>query len=803
MAQRIKGITIEIGGDTTGLNTALKSVNAEIKDTEGQLRDINKLLKLDPGNTELIAQKQRALADAVDETRKKLETLKTAQEDANKALANGDITQVQYDGLQREISETENKLKNLEDQAKKSGTALAELGAAGEKIKEIGGKITDTGKKLSVVSAGVAALGTAAIKATSDFDTALSQVQATMGITRDSISEVDGVSVNTMDTLSALAQQMGAETVFSATECAEALNYLALAGYDTQQMVDTLPTVLNLAAAGSFELATASDMVTDAMSALGLDVSDAVMMVDQMAKTASTTNTNVEQLGEGILKIGATARNVAGGTAELNTALGILANVGIKATEGGTHLRNILLALQTPKSEDAAWAFEQLGLQAYDALGNLRPLNDILGDLKKSLEPMTMEEKNNFLSLMFNKTDLAAINALLANTGETWNDLQAAITESGGAAAEMAKTQLDNLEGDLTLLKSALEGLAISIGELIMPIIREVVAALQGVVDWLNSLDEEQKKTIITIAAVAAAIGPVLVAVGNVTTAIGTLFTVIAANPIMAIVAVIGVLVTAIITLWNTNEDFRNFWIGAWENIKSTVSKAIEAIKGFFDGIINFVKSNWQGLLMLLANPFIGAFKLLYDNCDQFRNFIDNLLNNLKQFFENFGNGVKNTVSNIGNAIKTGFDSAIAYIKSLPSQAKQWGVDIINGIVSGIKSMISSVENAVSNVAETIKSFLHFSVPDEGPLTDYESWMPDFMRGLASGIEKSRGMIRKAMQNVSTDMMLNPRVTAAGAGANSTMTHSGVIRVEGVNSAGQTQDVVRIVVDQLRKDRRL
>ena len=171
----------------------------------------------------------------------------------------------------------------------------------------------------------------------------MSQVQATMGITKDSMSEVNGQSVNTMDTLNDLAKTMGSKTAYSASECAEALNYLALAGYDTQQMVDTLPTVLNLAAAGNIDLASASDMVTDAMSALGMEVSDADKMVDQMAKTASTTNTSVGQLGEGILTIGATAKTVKGGTAELNTALGILANNGIKGAEGGTHLRNVIL----------------------------------------------------------------------------------------------------------------------------------------------------------------------------------------------------------------------------------------------------------------------------------------------------------------------------------------------------------------------------------------------------------------------------------------------------------------------------
>ena len=280
---------------------------------------------------------------------------------------------------------------------------------------------------------------------------------------------------------------------FSASECAEALNYLALAGYDTQQMCDTLPTVLNLAAAGDIALADASDMVTDAMSALGMGVDEAETMVDQMAKTASTTNTSVAQLGEGILTIGATAKSIKGGTAELNTALGILANNGIKGAEGGTHLRNIILSLQNP-TDKAAAQMEALGLSVYDSEGNMRSMNDILGDLNKSMDGMTSAEKSNIISTIFNKTDLSSVNALLANTGETWDSLQKSITDSGGAAQQMADTQLDNLQGQITILKSALEGLAISFGELLMPAIKQIVGWVQKFVDWLNGLSEGTKR---------------------------------------------------------------------------------------------------------------------------------------------------------------------------------------------------------------------------------------------------------------------------------------------------------------------
>ena len=883
MANRIKGITVEIGGDTTKLQTALKGVNSSIRDTQGQLRDVEKLLKLDPGNTELLAQKHRLLGEAVAGTKEKLETLKTAAEQANTALANGEISQDQYDALQREIIETENNLRDLERQAGQSAVALQKIAATGEKLKTVGDNISSAGQKLLPVTAGVTALGTAAVSTAANFESSMSQVQATMGITKDAMSTVNGESVNTMDTLSALAKKMGSETAFSASECAEALNYLALAGYDTQQMCDTLPTVLNLAAAGGIDLAAASDMVTDAMSALGMGVDEAGTMVDQMAKTASTTNTSVAQLGEGILTIGATAKTVKGGTAELNTALGILANNGIKGAEGGTHLRNVILSLQNP-TDKAAACMEQLGLDVYDSEGNMRSLNDILGDLNTSMDGMTAAEKSNIIGQIFNKTDLSSVNALLANTGSTWDDLQQSIIDSGGAAQQMADTQLDNLQGQITILKSALEGLAISFGELLLPAIKMIVGWVQKFVDWLNGMDEGTKKVVTTIALLAAALGPVLIVIGKVVSAVGTIMTIVPkvagvintvktafaalnttmlANPIFLIIAAITALVAAFIYLWNTNEDFRQFWINLWENVKEVAIAVWEAIKNFFtaaweaisstaqavwNGIKDFFSGLWEGIKTIFSTVVEVIKTIITTYFNIYKTIITTVLNAIKTVFTTIWNGIKtvvttvvtaiqtfittawnaikNTVTTVLNAIKTvittvwnaiksavtsvvngikstitsvwngikstvssvvnsikntvttvfnniwsgikgtmgkivssikeGFNNAISFITSLPSKALQWGKDMIMGIVNGIKSCIGAVGDAVSSVANKIKSFLHFSVPDEGPLTDYESWMPDFMKGLAKGIEDSKGMVAKAMDGVAADMVLNP-----------------------------------------------
>ena len=861
-AGRIKGITIEIGGDTTKLQTALKGVNGQIKSTQSQLKDVEKLLKLDPGNTELMAQKHKLLAEAVGETKEKLATLKTAAEQANTALANGEISKEQYDALQREIIETEADLKKLETQANQSSTALQKISSAGEKMKMVGDSISGAGQKMLPVTAAVTGLGTAAVTTAANFESSMSQVQATMGITKESMSTLDGQSVNTMDALSNLAQEMGASTAFSATECAEALNYLALAGYDTQEMADTLPTVLNLAAAGGIDLASASDMVTDAMSALGMKTSEADKMVDQMAKTASTTNTSVAQLGEGILTIGATAKSVKGGTAELNTALGILANNGIKGAEGGTHLRNIILSLQNP-TDKAAGSLKQLGVSVYDSEGNMRSMNDILGDLNKSMDGMTSEEKANIISTIFNKTDLSSVNALLANTGNTWDELQASIENSGGAAGQMADTQLDNLQGQLTLLKSAVEGLAISFGQLLMPAIKTIVGWVQKFVDWLNGMDEGTKKVVVTIALLAAALGPVLIIVGKVISAVGTIVTVVPkiagaikvvkgafaalnttmlANPIVLIIAAIAALVAAFIYLWNNCDGFRQFWINLWENVKqvavavweglktffasawqaisATASAVWGGIKSFFSMIWNGIKTIfstvveviktiittyfniyktiittvfnaiktvittvWNGIKTVITTVVTGIQTFLSTAWNTIKTVVTTVVNGIKTAvstaFNAMWTGITTTIGNIVNTIKTGFNTAANFIKNLAKSAVTWGSDIIEGIVNGIKKCIGKVKDAVSNVASTIKSYLHFSVPDKGPLTDYESWMPDFMGGLADGIEKSRGLVTEQINRLADTMNLKDAIPDMEAGINATISGNGGSAGEG------------------------
>jgi len=901
MAGRIQGITVEIGGDTTKLQTALKGVNTEIRNTQSQLKDVDKLLKLDPGNTELLAQKHRLLGDAVKETKEKLETLKTAAEQADEALKNGTITQEQYDGLQREIAETEAKLKSLEEQANQSATALQSIAAKGEKLKTVGDNISNVGTKLLPVTGAVVGLGTAAVKVAADFDSAMSQVAA-----------VSGATGSDLDRLRDKAREMGAKTKFSASEAAEAMNYMAMAGWKTEDMLSGIEGVMNLAAASGEDLATTSDIVTDALTAFGLTAADSGHFADILAAASSNANTNVSMMGE-TFKYCAPIAGALGFSAEDTAeAIGLMANAGIKGSQAGTALRTIMNNLSGDVTICGS-AIGEVTVATTNADGSMRDLSDILADCRTAFSGLSESEKAAAAESLVGKNAMSGFLALM-NAGEgDINKLSSAIDNCDGCAAGMAETMQDNLAGQLQILKSQLEELAISFGELLMPAIRTIVGWIQKFVDWLNSMDEGTRKVIVTVALVAAAIGPVLIIVGKVISAIGTIMTIIpklagvinaakgvfaafnavcAANPYVLIIAAIVALVAAFIYLWNNCEEFRQFWIdlwesikeiavavwealkefftAAWEAIKTTAVTVWNAIKDFFTGLWNGIKNIfttvvnaistfltnawnaikntvttvwnaiktffttiWEGIKNVfttavnavstfLTNAWNGikntattiwnAISGFFTSCwngiktgvtnavNAIKNTVTTAWNNIKNTVTSIGNAIKNAVttmwnnvtsavknamSNVFNAVKSGFASVKEHITGLASQAFNWGKDLIMGIVNGIKSVISKVGEAASSVASKIREFLHFSVPDTGPLTDYESWMPDFIGGLAKGIEKSRGMIEQAMQGVTSDMVINPRVMAAS-GVYSGAGVSGGDLISGINTALNT-----------------
>lgn len=384
------------------------------------------------------------------------------------------------DGLNDSLGETSDNMRDTgnrsEEAGKKAKKGMNEGEEATKKFGDTAKKVADAVKKAFIaLAAAITAAFAGALKVGADFEASMSQVAATMGTTVEAIPE-----------LSDIAKEMGASTKYTASQAAEALNYLALAGYTAEEQIAALPTVLSLASAGGMDLAYASDLVTDSMSALNLKIEDLTEFSDQLARTAQRSNTGVAQLGEAILQIGGTAKILAGGTTELNTALGILADNGIKGAEGGTALRQVLLNLTAP-TDTAREYMQELGLSAFDAAGNMKPLNQTFGELAKILENATAEQRQEALAKIFDARQLKSAEALLANYGDRWDELTKEITNSTGAAEAMAETMNDNLKGAVTIMQSAIEGLGITVyGSLEVPM-RNAVSSATSEIDKLNA----------------------------------------------------------------------------------------------------------------------------------------------------------------------------------------------------------------------------------------------------------------------------------------------------------------------------
>ena len=487
---KIRGITIELNADTAGILDGLKDINKSLGETDRALKDTNKLLKFDGNNTALLAQQQEYLTRAIEQTEEKLKKEKEILEQ----LKNGpqsDKTVEQQKALEREIQATTQSLNGYKTQLQDTGNKLNNVTEETEEAKEATNVFGDVLKAnlaseviigaVTKLANGIAQVSKSAFETGSKFESSMSQVAATMGITTDEIAK----GSDKFNLLSDAAKKCGETTMYSASQAGDALNYLALAGYDAEKAAATLPKVLTLAAAGGLDLAYASDLVTDSMAALGMETEELDNYIDEMAKTAQKSNTSVAQLGEATLVCAGAASLTGQDLETMNAELGVLANNGIKGAEGGTHLRNVLLSLSAP-TDKAEIALNNLNVQVKDGEGNMRNLNDIMTDLNAALDGMGSADKAAMIKTIFNKTDIAAVNALLKATSGEFQNLKGEISDCAGAAAEMEKTMTDNLQGKLTILQSALEGLGISFYEVFDDNAKNAVDAATGAVSELT-----------------------------------------------------------------------------------------------------------------------------------------------------------------------------------------------------------------------------------------------------------------------------------------------------------------------------
>ena len=717
MANRIKGITVEINGDTTKLSKALEGVNKNIRTTQTQLKDVEKLLKLDPTNTELLSQKHKLLADAVTSTKEKLDTLKTAAEQANTALANGDISQQQYDALQREIIETENELRNLQNETDRTNTAFAKLEAAGATMQKVGDKISGAGEKLLPVTAGVAALGTIAVKTGADFDAAMSKVAAVSGATGDEL-----------DSLREKAREMGSKTKFSASEAAEAMNYMAMAGWKTEDMISGIDGIMNLAAASGEELAVTSDIVTDALTAFGLTAADSGHFADVLAAASSNANTNVSMMGETFKYAAPVAGALGFSVEDTAQAIGLMANAGIKSTQAGTSLRSIMTVL----SGEVKFCGDALGevtIQTTNADGSMRDLNDILADCRVAFSQLSESEQASAAQALVGKNAMSGFLALMNAAPSDIDKLQGAISSCDGTSLAMAETMQDNLMGQLTILKSQLEELAISFSDILMPTIRSIVSHIQSLVDKLNQLDPQTKETIVKIALIVAALGPLLIVIGKTISGVGSIVTLVSKAPaaiaavkggiaavtgalgvslgtILAVVAAVAALVAAFVHLWNTNDEFKNNIIGIWNKIKETFSGLADGIVsrvnelGFdFENFTEMLKAAWDALCSVLAPMFEGMFTNIANILSAVSGVILGILDIFVGLFtgdwEQLWNGVKGIFVSIWNLLVGTFQNILNVLKNVADVVLGWFGTSWNGVWISIKDFFVNIWTSI------------------------------------------------------------------------------------------------------------
>lgn len=581
-----------------------------------------------------------------------------------------------------------------------------EMQKAEKFMKSAGKQITDIGKTLTVgITTPLLGLGTISVKTAADFQESMIKVSAISGATGDDLAR-----------LTDMAKHMGATTKFSASESAEAFQYMAMAGWKTEDMLSGISGIMNLAAASGEDLALVSDIVTDVLTAFGLSASDSARFADVLAAASSNANTNVAMMGETFKYVAPVAGSLGYSAEDTAVAIGLMGNAGIKASQAGTSLRQILLGLQggvelATKSTDS-WVIE-----VENADGSMRNLNDVVVDLREAFADMTDAQKASNAETIAGKVGMSGLLAIVNASEGDFNKLTEAINNSNGVAKNMAETMQDNLNGKLTQLKSALEGVAISFGEVLIPMLMKVIESITNVVQKFANLDEGTRKLILTIGAIAASIGPLLLVIGKLVTTgskiaswgkgvaaamkgvmagtkgIGAVMTAVfgPGGIILLVIAGIAALVAGFMYLWNTNEDFKNFFINTWNAIVEFMTPILEYLK-------TVIVQCWVDITTMLQ-PYIEAIKTFIVEAWNFiLTTIVPILNNILSAIITAWQYVWETLQPILSQLKETISAAWDFILSVISKVIDniaskvtLGFEIVKGIFSTATTIIKSI----------------------------------------------------------------------------------------------------------------
>ena len=896
------------------MEKALSGVDKKLYGVEQSLKDVNKLLKLDPTNTELLNQKQKLLQQSISETKNRLETLKQASEQAAKTAGNYDAwkeayTPIQeeilktnekmdklkksmksmeesgridteeykklqtevdqssdrlkelkaqkkqvddefgqpispegFDSLQREIIETEQKLKSLKET---TGSASANLAKVSAVSGEFGNKVKGVGQSLLPVTGALTGVGAASTVMANNFNDAMSQAA---GALDKPMSE--------MEDLRQLAIQTGQDTVFSATDAGNAITELAKGGLTEADIkAGALKTTMDLAASSGMDLGEAANVVVQAMGAFGLSANESAEAANALAGAAAASSTDVEPLTQALAQCSAGAKNAGWSIQETTAVLARFADAGIEGSDAGTSLKTMLQRLAAP-TDSAATMIEQLGIQTRDSNGDLLGASEIAEELQNKLGGLDSASRDAALSTIFGSDAMRAATVMMDSGTEGIQKYINAANDQE-AAQRLANSQMSDGSRAIEELKGSLETAAIQIGDTLAPIVQKVAELITALVNKFSALPEGVQQVIVVVGILVAALGPLLMVIGQISlgisavagalsklsgiggvatklvggikTAVTGLLGMITAHPVIAVITAI---IAALVTLYNKCEWFREgvnrilkairdgffaAWDGivefftetipnAWNEMLSSLlanptirtivttitdsfTKLKENLNGIWNGIKQLAQNAWEFIKNATLAPVLLMIDLVTGDFEKLKSDLENILNNIKNAVANIWDSIKEITSNIWNEIKNVVSTLVSLVKEtaisgfealrdgiknaireLPKivsdifekigstisgwidNAWEWGADFINGLKEGILSGVRGIVDAVKGIGDKIRSFLHFSRPDEGPLRDYETWMPDFIDGMVKGINENVYKVSNAVKRVAKTM---------------------------------------------------
>lgn len=820
MGGTIKGITVEIGGDTTKLGTALKGVNASAKSLQSELRGVNTLLKMDPGNVTLLQQKQDLLNKSIGETKDKLNTLKETQSQVQEQFDKGEITEEQYRDFQREIVATEEKLKGLEKEAKNFGSVHSQqIAAAGEKMKTYGDKITDVGKKVSKLS-GVAAgaLGLAS-KTAIDFETAWTGVTKTVDGTDEQLAtvrqgildlaETTASSSEDIAAISEAAGQLGIETdnIVGFTDAivrlgdstnlvgdegaAQLAKFANIVGMSQDKFENLGSAIVDL---GNHYATTEQDIVNMSMrlAGAGKQVGLSEGEILGLSTALSSVGVEAEMGGSAISKAMVKMQNAV----EMSTSKlsGILQKTGMSlhelqlmASNDSKGFKNLAQSIDMTSKELTNIVNAGVDLENFSAVSGMSAeqfkkawKDDAAGALSAFIKGLgDADEKGESAITMLSEMGLTEVrlrDSLLraANAGDLFNEAMETgnkAFEENTALADESNKRYETTAAKLSQLKETIKNIAITLGETLLPIISSVADTVKNGLKHFTNLSPTMQKIILIITSVVAAVGPLLVIIGKVVSSIGSILTLapkittavqsvmgvvsklggfLAAHPAVAIVAAIAAVIAILVSLYKNCEPFREFVDNLWEKIKqffkdvgewfkdlgNKISEFWDKIKVFFtetipntindfiEKIKNFFTENWKALLLLIVNPFAGAFKLLYDNCEGFRNFVNGFVEKVKTLFTE---GLEKIKTFFTEKIPELINNIVTWFSELPNKIynaivgtvdkiRTWGdkikekattaiKNLVNGVINNAKTLPSKIANAINGAITTVTTW--------------------------------------------------------------------------------------------------